>query len=428
MNTKKNYMLFWLGGSLSQLGSAMTGFALILWAYMQSGSALAVSIMSFCNYVPYIIASLFAGSFIDRRHKKNIILMADTLAAICSGVVLLLWSCDQLIIWHIYIINLMISFMDAFQMPAQSIVLRLLVKEELWTRVSGLDSFTTNLVTMFAPFLASAIFAAGGLGLIIAIDLLTFVCNMILLLYVSVPEIIQKCNDKKQNDRHYVAIHFFRTHKGMWQIIRSLAVMNLFAHMTYLNILPAMLLARTQNSSYIAGLVNMFIGASGIIGGILVTLCKRKINSVKLIYVPAFISFLLGDILMGMGQNVIVWCIAAVCANLPIAFLSAGERVLLYKHIPTGIQGSVLAFRNAIQFSAIPAGILAGGFLADYVFEPFMNGSSIPASILSILIGTGRGSGMGLMFVCSGILGAFFCWRAYQKKEVQLLKETESRS
>ena len=33
--------------------------------------------MTFCNYVPYIILSLFAGSFVDRHSKKAIMLIAD---------------------------------------------------------------------------------------------------------------------------------------------------------------------------------------------------------------------------------------------------------------------------------------------------------------------------------------------------------------
>ena len=54
----KNYIVFWLSQALSQLGSAMTGFTLILWAYEQNGSAMTVSLMSFFHYIPYIIASI----------------------------------------------------------------------------------------------------------------------------------------------------------------------------------------------------------------------------------------------------------------------------------------------------------------------------------------------------------------------------------
>ena len=41
-NSFKKYLLFWFGGSVSQLGSAMTSFALILWTYTQTKSAMAV--------------------------------------------------------------------------------------------------------------------------------------------------------------------------------------------------------------------------------------------------------------------------------------------------------------------------------------------------------------------------------------------------
>ena len=70
----KKYVILWLSQSISGLGSSMTGFALVLWAYQQSGSAMSVSLMSFCNYVPYILLSLFVGEFIDRHKKKTIML------------------------------------------------------------------------------------------------------------------------------------------------------------------------------------------------------------------------------------------------------------------------------------------------------------------------------------------------------------------
>jgi DHA3 family macrolide efflux protein-like MFS transporter len=50
--------------------------------------------------------------------------------------------------------------------------------------------------------------------------------------------------------------------------------------------------------------------------------------------------------------------------------------------------------RNAVQYCTIPIGILLGGYLADYVFEPFMQSYNQYAKILQILVGTGKGSRM----------------------------------
>lgn len=92
---------------------------------------------------------------------------------------------------------------------------------------------------------------------------------------------------------------------------------------------------------------------------------------------------------MGVGRNVIFWSIAGVMASLPIPFVIAGQRLVLYEKVPEQIQGRVFAVRNAIQFSTIPLGILLGGFLADYVFEPFMRKENGITAVLHTLVGTG---------------------------------------
>lgn len=79
-----------------------------------------------------------------------------------------------------------------------------------------------------------------------------------------------------------------------------------------------------------------------------------------MIYVSATLSFLLGDVMMGLGRNAIVWSLAAVAASLPIAFINAGQMDLLYRYVPDELQGRIFAVRNVLQFGTIPAGILMG--------------------------------------------------------------------
>lgn len=69
------------------------------------------------------------------------------------------------------------------------------------------------------------------------------------------------------------------------------------------------------------------------------------------------------------------------------------------------MQGRVFAVRNAIQYSTIPVGIILGGWLADYVFEPFMAAGNGLAGILGAIVGNSAGSGMAAMFLCTGICG-----------------------
>ena len=144
----KQYIIFWLSQSVSQLGSAMTSFALILWAYTQEGQAMTVSLMSFFNYMPYIIVSLFAGTFVDNHSKKKVMLVSDSIAAACSIMIFILNIGSGLRIYHIFVVNFIIGFMNAFQGPASAVAVGKIVPKEKLAQVSGMNSFSSNLITI----------------------------------------------------------------------------------------------------------------------------------------------------------------------------------------------------------------------------------------------------------------------------------------
>ncbi len=422
-NSFKRYVVFWLSQALSQSGSSMTSFALILWAYTQKGTAMTVSLMTFFNYIPYIIVSLFAGTFVDNHSKKKIMLVSDSIAAICSVTMLFLSTVSELQIWNIYLVNFIIGFMNAFQGPASAVVIGKVVPKEKLEQVSGMNSFSGNLVAVLSPVFAAALFARGGLNLILAIDLMSFLFAFLVLLFVlKVPEDISRKVEKKSvfagcNE----GFQYLKQNNGIFIVIITMALLNFFSRLTYENILSPMILLRSANDSVTLGIVNAVMGIGGIVGGIIVSTGKVKANSAKMIYMSAFISFLLGDLMMGMGRNVIVWSIAGLAASLPIPFINAGQMVILYQNIPKEIQGRIFAVRNAIQFSSIPLGILLGGLLADYVFEPFMLKENHITLFLRMLVGEGAGSGMAVMFLCTGILGTLFSFIFYRRKDIRNL-------
>ena len=90
----KTFIILWSTQSLSQLGSAMTSFALTLWVYEKTGSALQTALLSICSYAPYVLMSIFAGALSDKWNKKKVMLVCDTFAAFCTVMVLALLKTD----------------------------------------------------------------------------------------------------------------------------------------------------------------------------------------------------------------------------------------------------------------------------------------------------------------------------------------------
>jgi len=423
---KKNlfwkYIILWLSQSISGLGSSMTGFALVLWAYGQSQSAMSVSLMSFCNYVPYIVFSLFVGDFIDRHKKKTIMLVSDSIAAIGSFAILIALITGQLAVWNIYIVNIVIGITNAFQQPASAVATGQLVPEEKISNVSGMNSFSSNLIVVFSPMLAAFLFSAGGLSLILLIDLASFVFAFcILLFFIVIPDQLQ---DKKQSQPFAGIMDgfiFLKREKGILYIMLTMALINFFSRLTYENILSPMILARSSGESIALGMVNACMGIGGIIGGVIVSVKKESTHKATAIYLSAALSFLFGDLIMAVGKNTFWWSVAALVASLPIPFIMANQNAILYRKIPSAMQGRVFAVRNAIQYSTIPLGILLGGYLADYVLEPFMDSENMFAVGLGKIVGTGAGSGMAVMFLCTGICGGLVSILSCFHREIKKL-------
>ena len=179
----KTFLILWSTQSLSQLGSSMTGFALTLWLYQKTGSALQTALLSICSYAPYVATSIFAGAFSDRWNKKKIMLACDTFAACCSVIVLFLLKAELLQPVHMYLLNAVSGLMNSVQQPASDVAMTIIIPDKYYQKASGLKSLSNSLITIFNPVLATAVFSLLGMEAVISIDLTTFAIAFLALLF-----------------------------------------------------------------------------------------------------------------------------------------------------------------------------------------------------------------------------------------------------
>jgi hypothetical protein len=92
-------------------------------------------------------------------------------------------------------------------------------------------------------------------------------------------------------------------------------------------------------------------------------------------------------------------------------------------HVPEQMQGRVYSVRNSLQFFTIPIGYFLGGFLVDWVFEPFM-AKQEATSIFAKLFGTGKGSGAAALFFVIAFAGIGVCLYFRNNKQIWELEKT----
>lgn len=408
MRELRTFFVLWSTQSLSQLGSAMTNFALTLWLYQRTGSALQTAFLSICSYAPYVCMSIFAGALSDRWEKKKVMLACDTFAACCTVTVLVLLKNGLLAPWHMYLLNAVNGLMNTVQQPASDVAMTLITPKKHYQRTSGLRSFSNSLVTILNPVIATALFSLGGMDVVIYVDLATFtVAFATLLLFVRIPNLANENKREVFSESMKAGLRYLRNNQLILVLILFLAGVNLVAS-AFDAVLPALILPRENGGETVLGIVTSCAGVATLIGSLVVTVLPAPKNRVRVIYVTMLISLGTENFLLAFTRTPFLWCLGQVVGWLLVPVMSANLDVVLRTTIPENMQGRVYSCRNTLQFFTIPIGFFLGGYMVDEICEPIMKNVSA-GSMLPGLFGNGKGSGAAMVMFVLGVTGIMIC-------------------
>ena len=404
----RDFFLLYIGQTLSQLGSSMTAFATVIWAYTENGEVLASSLLAICSTVPYLIVSLLGGAVVDRGSKKKIMLICDTAAALGSAAILACFWAGCLELWILCLCNVVGGFMNAFQTPASQVAVTLLVEEKDYARVGGIQSVAGAAVGILTPTLAAALLSIGGLGLILWVDLGTFLFAFLtLLLLIRIPE-----KEAREKDAGFRSLRrdmvegfsFLKGERGILLMLLMYGILEFTGAISFDSMYSPMLLARTGNDEMAVGLVSSCMAAGCMAASLLLSMKKQPEHRLRAMFFGSFLC-LFGITLFGMGRSLLWWCVVAFCGCFGSPIYSTYQTVLLRERVPVAMQGRIFSIQGLLTQMLTPVGYLLGAILADHILEPFMARQGSAQSILARLVGSGKGAGMGLLFVGAGILG-----------------------
>ena len=407
INELREFYILWSTQSLSQLGSAITAFALTLWLYEKTGSALSTATLRICTYAPYVIMSIFAGALSDKFDKKKTMLICDLMAALTTIMVFVLYKGDMLCVWHLYLINAVSGLMNTVQQPASEVAYTMVIPKEHYQKTSGLQSLSRSLITIGNPLIAAAIYGLAGLDAAIAVDLLTFaIAFLALALFIRIPEIPKK-NEDEENVIKLAreGLVFLKENPMILYVILFMSGVNLIAS-AFDAVLPALIIPNPRGGNSVLGIVTSCSGIAMIAGSLIATVMPKPKDRVRVIYLSMLFSLATENYLLAFSRIPLLWCLGQILGWIFVPVMSANQNVIMRNSIPARLQGRVYACRNTLQFFTIPIGLLLGGFMVDEVCEPVMKDSG---SIMQMLFGSGKGSGAALMMFILGVAGTAMC-------------------
>ena len=394
----------------------MTRFALLIWAFEQTGRATTLATLGFFLWTPFVLFSPVAGVLADRYDRRLLIILGDLGAAVMTILVMILFWTNQLEVWHLYLLEAATSMFEVFQAPAFTAATSTLIPKKDFARAHGLRVLGRDTSRILAPLAASTMLVFTDIGSIMVVDVITFSVAMLTLLKVRIPLPKPIKSDKqKQSFIQQITLGFryISSRKGLLGLLIIFTGVDFFATLTHFAILPVLILSRSNNSEWMLAAVQSALGIAAVLGGIAVItwgLPKQKIHIVLLF---TAVSFLFGDFLFAMGDSLPTWILASIMTAFFVPFVSSGHQTIWQVKVPPAVQGRVLSTRHMFQNIAKQMGFLLAGWLADDVFSPAMLPEGKLAPIFGWLVGTDQGAGIALMFVGTAVLGAAICISGY---------------
>src|SRR5262245_53907605 len=170
----RDFVVLWIGQVISNLGSGLSGFALGVWAFRQTGSATALSLITLFATLPNLLLSPLAGALTDRWSRRTVLLINNFGSGACTLLLALLYWAGRIELWHIYVLVLASRCFNVFQLPAFAAATAQLVPKRHLVRANGMAQMGPAAAQIAAPILAAALMDVIGVGGVIFLDFSSF--------------------------------------------------------------------------------------------------------------------------------------------------------------------------------------------------------------------------------------------------------------
>lgn len=407
--------------TLSLIGSRISGLALGIWLFNETGNATPIALVAFFQIAPQVVMSSFAGVITDRWDRRYVMALSDFGQAIGTVLLLFLFASGSFQIWHLYLVTFIQSIFGVFQGPAFTASITMLVPDQQRNRANAIMQMTSPAAGIVAPAVAGLVFAAVGVIGAIVIDIVTFVIAFAVVLLVHIPR------PRKTEEGAALSGSVWRE---MWSGLQYLwERKSLFTVMLFIMLLNFVfsaagvlqtpyLLARLGDEALYGLAMSLFNGGM-LAGGILVGIwggTKQRVHTIM----PAAILLGIFIMLYGMAQSVPFLMLISFLALIPNPFINALFMSILQAKVAPDVQGRVFAVISQLAMLMMPISMLMAGPLADQVFEPMVGTAAWTP--FAPFFGTEPGAGIGLMFGISGLLSAVVSVVMYLNPSVRQLE------
>ncbi len=397
----KKFLILVIGQMISNIGSGLTEFGLAIYVLNLTGSVTALSIVTICAFLPSILLAPLGGVFADNYDRRGMMILGELLSGLSLFICLYSIMSQNPSLLLICIGVGLSSIFKAFMEPAFKATVTDMLSEKDFAKAGGLVQIANNLKLLISPVIAGLLLQVTTVSTLIIIDILTFFTTVIAIAIVKKGLVTKNRTESnlsvvKGMKEGIAAIH------GKKGIVTMIVVMTFAVFcIGFVQILIKPLILAFSGEVELGVLTT--VSTIGLLVGSIVISCFKNIKSYDRMLCLGLFGCGVFLALMGVWQNMVLITIFGFMMFVFIPAVQIGAEVLVRMNLANEVQGRAFGMISFItQMGYILAYILSG-IISDYIFEPFMSGNSFLAKQIGKIFGFGKGRGIALLILISGI-------------------------
>ncbi len=364
----RNFRLFFMGQSISLVGTWMqkTAVSWVVYSVTQSKFMLGVSV--FATLFPTAMVSLYGGIVADRYDRYKMLLatqIISLLQALLLALAIVFFR--EHVVWEIIILGAVLGVINGVDMPVRQSMIREMVADKAdLPNALALNSSMVNLSKLIGPAIAGLVLELYGDAVCFGLNAFSFIPVIISLIMMKLPaQEFKPAADKNLRKEFAEAFGYIKSTPEISSVIVFVAVTSLLL-LPFSALTPVFAKDIFRGSASTLGIIDGIIGLGAFFGALFLASLQRGANLSKILAINTLV-FGIGLILFSYTELFTLALVFIALGSFGMMSVRTLTNTIIQIHVPNQFRGRVISIYLMMLTGMIPIGSLLIGAVSHYI-------------------------------------------------------------
>ena len=365
----RNYRLFFIGQSISLIGTWMTRLTTnwLVWRLTHSPEML--GLLGFIGQIPTFVLAPFAGVWVDRLNRHRLLTATQVLAMLQSFALAALTLSGIVQVWEVFVLQAMQGVINAFDMPSRQALMVNLVEDRTdLPNAIALNSSLVNAARLAGPSIAGLLITWVGEGWCFLVDGVSYIAVIVTLLIMHISLSRPSAPKKRVVHELIDGLRYVNGFTPIRAILLLLALVGL-VEMPYAVLLPIIVTQTLHGGPHTLGFLMGAMGVGALFGALYLASRSSVLGLGRLIPL-ASATFGLGLVALGLSRSQSLSLVIMLFTGLGFMVNMAASNTVIQTLVHDEMRGRVMALFGVAFLGMTPFGSLLAGAVASRIGAP----------------------------------------------------------